>query len=168
MEISSDVLYRFNIGINGLINLTGGIPSSEIKDLSLIVEYDTDEAIKLEVVTTLYTVSRIIDFEKKVINNAGMVVTKQGQGIGTNLFLNQVEEARAKGFNKLTVFAKGKDALGEWNGSYRWGRVGYKMNIEDHNEFLDLMKRLKRNEKDLGELLLSKDGCQLWELVNFF
>lgn len=169
IRIYTEKLYNpeseFKVEDDELINLIGGIPSG-VDQVNLSVHYNTDLVIKVEVYSNLHKVIRTIDFKEKVIFNSGMEVTKKGQGIGTQLFLNQVKAARRNGFTRLKVFAQGRDG-GDWDGSYRWGRVGFKMDIEDDNEFMDLMERHFRNECSLGELLLSEEGCKLWETINF-
>ncbi len=93
-----------------------------------------------------------------------MKVDNKGGGIGLNLFLNQVKEARQSGFKYLKVGAAGDYYSRErWNGYITWAKFGYEMLPNDQSNFLNLMKQNNRTEKTVFELVSTKEGLAFWE-----
>jgi len=91
---------------------------------------------------------------------------------------SQVQYARKKGFQELRTQAQSReydtDVAGkEWDGYYRWARLGYQMYDTVQLKRLDeLLQQGNRPEKTLGELVLSldnDDGYKFWKTaaVNF-
>lgn len=93
-----------------------------------------------------------------------MKVDNKGGGIGLNLFLNQVREARQSGFKYLKVGAAGDYYSRErWNGYITWAKFGYEMLPNGQSYFLNLMKQNNRTEKTVFELVSTKEGLAFWE-----
>ncbi len=161
---SYGLMIEHNLTINDLINLCGGIPSREITECRIEIIAGTKDIVHIKVFTDLYEVVRSIDFEYGLIDNHFMLVYRKGESIGTRLFLNQVKAAIKRRFIKLktTAFAPSQYEDTAWLGYYFWGRVGYKMLPDEQVEFQKWIKEFGRSESSLQELLLTKDGCELW------
>ncbi len=149
-----------------IINLTGGIPSGGISGIVHKRLYFGGERILSQVETDQYIIERSINLKEKSIYNELMKVKSgsKGRGIGLNLFLNQVKEARRLGFKYLYVSAAGSPEIKNmWNGYITWGKFGYKMSDSDHRNFLDTMKKNNRTETNLYQLLSTNEGSKFWE-----
>lgn len=97
---------------------------------------------------------------KPYIENESFYLPKklQGQGIGTQVFARQVENASAMGVDNIrTVAARGEDT----NGYYTWARLGYDGEISDGI-------RAKAPEafagaKRVSDLMRTKEGRDAWK-----
>lgn len=148
-----------------LVNLTGGVPSPNITNLKHSVSFiERAGIIHSSIYSDQYRIQRDIHYDDKWIYNALMRVHDQGKGIGLNLFLNQVKEARQSGFKYLKVSAEGSYSIkDEWNGYVTWARFGYVMSKESQLMFKSLMKANSRKEKTVFELVSTKEGLDFWE-----
>lgn len=167
VEDAYNVLNRYGISVEDLINLSGGVPSRGIEFLILDAKSVSETTFHVVIETNLYDTARRIDFEDKEIENNGMFVYNPDNWIGTTLFLNQVKEARRQGFSFIKTIAEGPDVASDRNGHYRWGRVGYQMNSQDKLDFDIWVRSLKMFDDNLGELLLTDEGCRRWLLGGF-
>ncbi|PWV48201.1 hypothetical protein [Chitinophaga sp. S165] len=163
------LISEHNLTMKDLINLCGGIPSREVTECRLEIISGSKNVIHIKVFTNLYEVVRTINFESKTIDNHFMLVYKKGENIGTCLFLNQVKAAIKRRFVKLKTTAlapnHGEDTA--WLGYYFWGKVGYKMAADDQIEFVKWSKEFGRNESSLRELLLTREGTELWKKYGY-
>jgi hypothetical protein len=157
-------LAKHHLSTVDLVNLCGGIPSAGVSDLKMEVSTTSEETVHVKIFTDLYEVVRSIDFELGIIENSFMLVYKPGQSVGTNLFLNQVREARSRKLVKLRTFARATEEYDdlEWLGYYCWGRLGYKMRYDEQPKFRDWLHSFGRSETTLSDLLATKEGCELW------
>lgn len=159
-------LQKHDIDEETLIQLCGGV-TTNVYSLNAVFKIVSDIAIAVDIETNAYTVSRVINFAYRLINNTNMEVFNKGQGVGTALFLSQVKACLYIGFARLNVIADGGWPVGEKDGYYRWGRLGYTMSGYDQQEFRELMLIHERTEKNLGELLLTKEGYRFWKEHGF-
>src|SRR5438105_1106411 len=114
---------NYDLGINDLINLCGGVPSDKIEYVVLDAKSLSEHAISIEIETNLYNSCRHFNFKRLIASNNGLYVVKPGNWIGTTLFLNQVKAARDFGFERINVVAEGPDRNNTYTGHYKWGRV---------------------------------------------
>jgi len=157
-----EIITAFGLTINDLIDLTGGIPCSSIRDLELRVSALTSDTIELFVKTKFYEVARVLNFADKIILNTHMYVFEQQKQIGTRLFYNQVVAARKHDFDEIQTTAMGKEDGDNWTGFYAWGRLGYQMILGDDEKFRRLMEKENRFETNLWELLSTEEGKAFW------
>lgn len=159
-------------GVTGteLLNLTGGIPSEKFNSFYINIEAVSEDVFSNRITSSIGDVIRRIDFRDKSIYNSLMELNEKGGGNGTNLFLNQVIQARKLGFKKLEVEAAGGsdwDFSDRWDGYHRWGRLGYKMKPAYQEQFQDLMEEFGYDAEDLGQLLLTAEGNSFWKENGF-
>jgi len=153
-----------------LINLCGGIPTSKITFCHLTIDFINTDTIQCTIVTDLYNAIRRINFSLRVIFNDFLEVEKnaQGDGLGTCILCNQVKEARPRGFRRLDVTAAGPDGSAvDWQGYYTWGRLGFQMDQDDHEDLMMMLSRIGRSETCLWELLRHREGQYLWRRDGF-
>lgn len=154
--------------ITEIINLTGGIPTDKFQFLNFKAQSFGYGVIKTEVTSDAYTITRNIDSKNKEIYNAYMKVHGKGEGTGTALFLNQVKEARKLGYKTLRVHAAGGEGWGEdWDGYYRWARLGYTLDPVDKRKVERFLTENNRKEKDLNELVSTNEGLNFWKENGF-
>ncbi len=100
------------------------------------------------------------------IDNIFLYVNEQGQGIGTNLFLNQFQAARQHGFKRIHVTAMAPfDDEPHWTGYYFWACLGFEN--EDIEDFQDWAAEMGREEPSLSALVQSETGRELWKMTGF-
>lgn len=98
-----------------------------------------------------------------VANHANLEIYDTGRGLGTGLFVRQVEEARRAGFTKITTYAAGnarEAATGGYNGYYTWPRLGYDGPIPRN-----LAGRLPPNlqgARTVQDLFATAEGQEWW------
>ena len=162
------VMTKYGHGLKGIINLCGGVPSKRILFIHVDIQSVSNDTLVIQIITDLYRLHRTINFSLRTIFNDKMVVFNKYAHIGTSLFLNQVKHARLANFRKLSTTAVAPDGIDDWDGYYRWARLGYQMNDWDDMEDLQSMLRyFPRAVKDLSELVLSEDGYSFWKLNGF-
>jgi hypothetical protein len=161
------IISNYGFDINGIINLCGGLPSREIKEFVISIKSISSSTLMIDIETDMYRVNRRIDFEYKIISNILMEVFEKGNGIGTKLFCNQVKEARLKGFRKIILTAMAPDGIADWIGYYCWARLGFQMYLPDHEDFMEMMNTLNRQETSIQELLESSRGRSIWLTTGF-
>ena len=150
-----------------VLNLCGGIPLPDIGDILVKISSQYQGALSVEIKTDQYELIRLMDFDIGRLDNQIMVVASsaRGQGIGTNLFLNQVQAAQRWRFKKLRTIARApstyEDGDVNWQGHYFWANLGFE-NIE-HAEFKEWALARHRHESTLSELVQSEEGRQLWK-----
>lgn len=160
-------VYQFTA--NNVINLCGGIPSDKVGKVVVRIESVGHAILQVEIVTDLYSMSRSIFLEDRVIINNAFELPKhntRGKGVGTYALINQVLAASAKKFEKIELLARGginNKIKHSHNGHYTWGRLGFEMMEDDKIRFRGTMIDLERDEKTLQELLSSEDGRRLWK-----
>ncbi len=150
-------------GVNTL-NLAGGIPHENCHDMLHHVSFNTEGEPCFSTITNAagfyHSEVDIWVGEQRVISQLIEVHT-QGRGIGTNLLINQVTEARKLGFTEIHLYAARSD---EYNGYYTWGRLGFTMRLQQSkDEFTTLMHDNKRPEKTLKDLLSTAEGRNFWK-----
>lgn len=152
-----------NLSYDAIVSLTGGIPKDSITNISHNI-YQRADSIISEIHTDQYKIVRSIHYNDKWIYNDLMKVYDHGGGIGLNLFVNQVREARSNGFKYLKVSAAGDyHSKDKWNGYITWAKFGYEMLPNDQLNFLKLMQQNNRIEKTVFELVSTKEGLAFWE-----
>ena len=164
------LLQKYDTDIVAVINLCGGIPAASITTYDLTIHSISDSTIQCTITTDLFNAVRRINFGIRVIFNDFLEINKeiQGNGIGTRLLCNQVKEARIRNFRRLDVSAMGPDGTDtNWQGYYTWGRLGFEMDTADHEDLMIMLRRLKREENNLWELLLHAYGQELWRRDGF-
>lgn len=156
-------LKKMGITHDQLINITGGIPSKNTNDIVHTIHVKNN-AIRSQIRTSEYNIVRDIYPLEKRIHNTLMVIDKPGEGLGLNLFINQVTAARQAGFKMFDVSAA---RSGTYNGYYTWARFGYSLG-GSKDAFMQLMKSNSRNETNLIELMSTKEGVQFWKSKGFW
>lgn len=159
-----DVKKKHSIGNMDILNLSGGIPKEGMKKINLETRDASEGVIKSRVETDDYMVDRIIDMKSKEIYNSYMRVFKKGEGIGTNLLLNQVQNARKLGFKKMKVQAAGGHGWDDtWDGYYFWAKMGYQMDANSQKNFDRWIKQEGRKESTINEMVSTKEGLAFWK-----
>jgi len=164
------VLEAYSLDMVTVINLCGGVPSADISSYDLTIHYINDTTIQCTIATNLYSAIRRINLGLRVIFNDFLEVTRaaQGNGLGTRLLCNQVKTARARRFRRLDATAAGPDGSDvNWQGYYTWGRLGFQMDPEDHEDLMIMLSRIGRPETCLWELLQNQEGQALWRRDGF-
>lgn len=161
-----DELKGRNLTLINTLNLSGGIPTESIRKIIHEVKFiPTVSAFAASTLSQEHKVERKVFVQEKTVINLSMKVSSTNRGIGTNLLINQIKEARKLGFRFLKVSAaKGKHL----NGYYTWARLGYSMEKPDYEDFIDLMKSFSRKERSIGELMTTKEGRDFWEQNGFW
>jgi len=149
-----------------LLNLCGGIPSSSITNINVRIHATYASAFTVKILTDQYEAVRSMDFSIGRIDNNYLYVTERRQGIGTNLFLNQLQAARKKGFKRIHVTAMAPyDEDTAWAGYYFWANLGFEN--ADIDEFVAWAEEMGRTEPTLNALMLSEEGRYLWKTTGF-
>ena len=86
-----------------------------IEKIEISVTSRNLDVLEIQISTSYYELTRVIDFRLKIINNSYMYVENGREGVGTRLFCNQVKEARKKRFSRY---------LYHGNGTRCWWRLG--------------------------------------------
>jgi len=162
------VMANYTVSLKDVMNLCGGVPSRQILFIHINIKSVSEDTLQILTKTNSYYLHRTINFRLGVIFNDKMVVYEKDNHIGTSLFLNQVKYARLANFRKLATTAVAPDGIDEWDGYYRWARLGYQMN--DRNDIEDLLEMLRyfpHPVKDLSELVLSESGYKFWKENGF-
>lgn len=156
-------LDRLGFTYENVLNLTGGVPKN-LKDITHSIMIDGN-AIISDVRTKEYTIIRKIYPDEKKVYNSLMEVNSTGEGIGLHLFINQLIEARKLGYKRFDVSAAKSN---KYNGYYTWARFGYNLKSSEIRRFKDLMNMNGRSEKDLHELMSTKEGVSFWKKNGFW
>ncbi len=154
------VLEQYNISARDIVNLCGGIPSPHITNIHVVLSSQYASALCIEINTDQYELVRRLDFDIRKIDNTYMYVHNKGQGIGTNLFLTQVQTARNYHFEKLHTTAMAPIEDEKWNGYYFWAHLGFE-NTET-TEYRAWAAKMGRQESTLSELVQTQEGRDLW------
>lgn len=114
--------------------------------------------------------SRMFDFVNMTITNLSLTIAEEmrGQGIGTQMFSKQVEEAAANGFKSIDAYAAGKDYSGgnsDYNGYYTWARLGFDSGLQDigTKEDQETIKKSFPRAKKVSDLMKTKKGREFWK-----
>jgi GNAT superfamily N-acetyltransferase len=165
------VMAQFALTLADVVNLCGGIPLPEITGIHAHIFSQYAGALTARISTDQYEVIRMIDLDIRRIDNRVMVVAPEarGQGIGTNLFLNQVQAARQLHFAKLQTYTRAPSLYDEedqdWQGYYFWANFGF-VNDEEE-EFKKWAIARNRPENTLNELMQTEEGRNLWKHEGF-
>ena len=164
--IGADVVFqRYNISAREVLNLCGGVPALYISHIHVTISGTYSSALSVKVITDQYEVVRNMDFEIGRIDNNYMYVQEKGQGIGTNLFLNQLQAAWKCQIKKLITISMAPDDERAWDGYYFWANLGFEnTDIEEYQEWAAVMGR---EESTLSELMQTKEGRDLWKRSGF-
>lgn len=167
IDDTQGIMNQFGLTSATVLNLCGGIPLATITSIRVHISSQYAGALTVHVITDQYEVIRSIDFDLRRIDNRSMVVDKEerGNGIGTNLFLNQIQTARQLQFIKLQTFTRAPsthdDEDQDWQGYYFWANLGF-LNIETE-EFTQWCVARTLGEITLNELMQTEDGRALWK-----
>jgi len=162
IEDDENIMDGFGLSIEDLINLAGGVPSEEIKELSIKVVSRAEDVLDIYITTNLYEVVRVLNFGMRFISNTHMYVFDQQKEIGTRLLCNQVSMAREKDFKVIYTTAMGREDGDNWTGYYAWARLGYRMILGDDDRFVKRMESADRMEQNIVELLSTEEGRAFW------
>lgn len=158
----------YNLSNVNLLNLTGGVPARNISNFRFTAKAINKEVIKTEINCDEFATSRTLDFKNMIIENDYMKVYKREIGIGFNLFINQVKEARTFGFKELKVHAVGGVGWDTgWNGYHFWAKVGYTLEEDYQVTFSEWLKTHNRLEQTLNEVVTNPNGLKLWRDSGF-
>jgi len=131
-------------------------------------------SVDVNILTKDMCCSRLLDFDKKEIINEEFLLDvdlEKGRGKGSDIFINQVEQFKKLGFEKMKTIACRTD--GSQNGYYTWARLGYDIDKKSmsYNEFLSIIKNSDNKEigkcKSLLELMSFKEGREFWKKNGF-
>ena len=139
--------------------------------LALKIEEQKDSTVVNAIVDDAY-ISRIFYNKDKSISMNELIldpIKEKGNGVGSSIFKNQVNQFKDLGFNILTTLAA-KSKIE--NGYYTWARLGYAMSDK---EDIDRFKKLIENSKDkkiksatsLNKLMTFKKGRDFWKQNGF-
>jgi len=165
------VMSEFGLTRANVLNLCGGIPLPTITNIQVDISSQYKGALTIQISSDQYELIRMIDMDLRRIDNRVMVVEQEarGQGIGTNLFLNQVEAASQGQFIRLRTFTQAPSAFDDedldWQGYYFWANFGF-VNIETE-EFNQWATLRGREEVTLNDLMQSEEGRELWKQEGF-
>lgn len=154
------------IPMQDFLNLCGGVPLPSITNLKVDIYATYSSAFTVKIFSDQYETVRSMDFSIGRIDNNYLYVTEKGQGIGTNLFLNQFQAARERGFKRihLTAMAPYDDEL-RWNGYYFWACLGF--HNSDVEEFHVWAQKMNRKEPTLSALMQTDEGRDFWKATGF-
>lgn len=173
----------FHLTDEKIINLAGGFPTddfyaAEFEATSLpgniiktVLLYDFGLNTKGD--RLLGRIERTIDLQEMVIHNDLMFIQKQGTGIGTNIFINQLMEAISSSFNTIEVVAAGPDLAPpsfypyKWDGFKTWIKFGYLLIPDDHIKYTNWAASNMLNEDTLNKLYFQERNYGLWEKSGF-
>lgn len=171
---------KYGIDNQNLINLSGGLPIRTFINCQFIGNSIDEDLFKVEILYHLDNdkygnkqfgrIKRTIDFQRRTIRNEEIQLQVKGLRIGTNVFINQVNEARKLSFNLfLTNAAGGSDywPLTNWDGYKVWVKYGYMMNKYYQKKYDLWRKTFGLKEKTLNELYTKKTNYHLWEMHGF-
>jgi GNAT superfamily N-acetyltransferase len=165
------VMDQFELTPVDVLNLCGGIPLPGITGIHVDISSQYAGALTIKVVTDQYEVIRMIDMDLRRIDNRVMVVAPEarGQGIGTNLFLNQLRTAQQIQIVKLQTFTRAPSSYDDedqdWQGYYFWANFGFiNTEVEEFNKWAFERGRL---EPTLNELMQTEEGRRLWKEQGF-
>lgn len=94
--------------------------------------------------------------------------SRQGHGIGSKVFAQQVEHAVKHGFRSIKTTAIGQPG-GDYNGYYTWARFGYDSPLENvpglkkDPSKLAALKDQFPGAKNISDLMASKQGREWWK-----
>ena len=161
IELQNAFEEQLPLSVRDIINLCGGMPAPNITNARVIITPTYGSALNVKIKTDQYEVARNMDFEIGRIDNNYMHVEEKGKGIGTHLFLNQVQAALQHGFRRLymVAFAPSDDLA--WYGYYFWANLGFEN--ADIDEYRDWAAAMGRKEATLSELMQSESGRELWK-----
>ena len=156
-----------------LLSLTGifGIQTfEELQNDSNFKYYiQIDEGdISIEISTSYISLLKIIlRTDKGIITNVKFRSTKMRNGIALLRVKSQVENAKKFKYRKITVWAFGnKKTIENWNGYLVWGKYGFIITDPDNiEEFKQKMLELGRKDEDLGDLVSTTEGTEIWKEI---
>ncbi|MEN2399295.1 hypothetical protein GKZ90_0005875 [Flavobacterium sp. MC2016-06] len=164
-QIEDDEMVKHHTHEIDLLNICGGIPIDYANNYLLDINYD-NHSFELALNSPEHNVERTLNIRNKSIRNDFMQVYSTGYGIGTNIFINQIIQARKLGIKVFFVSAA-KGAT--FNGYYTWARMGYDFIFdEDKNQFKELIFNNSRTETSLFELMQTVDGRSFWKTNGFW
>ena len=97
IELNNASKEQLPLAVRDIINLCGGIPLPDITYVHVVITATYASALSVKITTDQYEVVRNMDIEIGRIDNNYMYVYEKERGIGTNLFLNQLQTARRCG-----------------------------------------------------------------------
>jgi|SRR6478752_1713589 len=163
-----------------VLNLTGGLVEPGLRIDRLRFNHDVDpNGYRVELKTNKYEVIRTIDFKNKTIYNESMRVFPEyrAQGLGTWVFNNEVQQAKALGFKTISTYADRAESM--TNGYYTWPRLGYKM-VEDYQtedrqddpiNAIDMVRNIADDNgieaNDITQLMSTQKGRDVWKREGF-
>lgn len=161
-----------NCTLRDLIGLTGIYGYSTVDPKEMEVEahfYETDpDEIHVWVNYDGIRLNRIVNFAQKLIKNESFLNVKATQvGIGTNVFLSQIQHARDRGFKTIEVTAQKANINGSipYVGHIVWAKLGFSMSEDSKAQFDQILKNtpydgIVSNVFDL--ISTSKAGETFW------
>ncbi len=174
------LLNKHAVSITNVVNLAGGIPIQHFLDGYLHCYSVNEDVYKAEMQYNLGThpqsglelygqVKRTIDFKRMQIINDEVQLQKKGTGFATNLFLNQVNEARQRGFLKIVTHAAGGEDYPNdyWDGYKVWAKYGYQMGAVHQNKYTGWRYIRKQKSETLNKLYWGREDYKLWEDEGF-
>src|ERR1700761_2937267 len=152
-----------------IIALTGITAFHDVKDLMFTEGELDDDIVDIEFETDCLELLTVrINLRRKTIKNVEIHSTGKIKNIGYQLLSSQIDHARRLGFKTITLNAFGDPSIkNEYSGFIVWGKLGYQMDDVSQAKFEQLMRSNDRPEKDLFELLSSKEGKTFWENNGF-
>ena len=168
---------KYKVSNIDLINLTCGCPVSDFTICYFQAYSIQDDIFKTECQfkkkgKTIASFERTIDFKNKEIINDKMIIKREGKGLCTNAFINQIITGSLMNFRLITLQAAGginySDNNSEfWKGYHHWGRYGFIMDEDYHEKFIKWCVQNERLENSLWDLCMTKDGYELWKEKGF-
>lgn len=154
-----------NISDQTLLDLCGGMPIDDPHNFRMVIKVTGSCIYEVAVFCEEYYLNRTIDFNDQEIINNHMRVRNPGNGLGTTLFINQVNFAVGNNFNRINVVAVGP-GNGQ-TGHRKWGRVGFEMSDLDAADFAAWCRQFGFQQVNLFELLRMDDGYEFWTDLGF-
>jgi hypothetical protein len=168
----SSCLAITNCDWDDLINLTGikGY-TDDITDLNVTMQYieTNPDEIEIFITGTGFQLERTVDIERKIIRNERFHLdeAKQKNGLGTQVFLSQIWNAREQGYTELRVNA----AISRMNGGPQfvgylvWSKLGFTMDEDSLAAFSAFLAGTQYATQfdNLNDMILDDQACLFWE-----
>jgi hypothetical protein len=166
VKLNNVAMEELPVPVRDLLSLCGGIPSPAVTHFRAEIHSPFHDAFAVRIESDQYEASRNMDFSIGRLDNLFLYVNDPGQGLGTNLFLNQFQAARERGFRKihLTATAPSEDEP-NWTGYYFWACLGFQN--REIEEFQVWAHKMKRTETTLSALVQTEEGRDFWKIHGY-
>lgn len=104
---------------------------------------------------------------RRFIKNETISVRTPGNGIGSQIFARQVENAADEGFEYITTHAVGDPTSAAFNGYYTWPRMGYDQAVsslqKSNPAVYNAVKQAWPNAASVQDVISTPEGLEWWK-----